>query len=226
MEALLEYARLRSERADALISEITGDKVIACGRGCAYCCYGVTLWLRKIEVLFLAYALNRKRPKERASYATRLRKYRDIYEKESERVGYRPRSPVREEDLNTEKLGVIGGLGMNDIPCPFLSEEKTCEVYNERPLMCRLTLFRDREVCRRDWENPLAFLWRNEIYPFIEEIKARFLPAFRRETGMIREKLGVPESWETDMVFITDWLRFDPVKKVFYIKENGKKLVP
>ncbi|MDQ7082036.1 MAG: YkgJ family cysteine cluster protein [Aquificota bacterium] len=141
-------------------------------------------------------------------------------------MGYRPKSPVKEEDLDTEKLGIIGGLAMNEVPCPFLSEERTCEVYGERPIMCRLTLFSDREVCRKDWENPLAFLWRNEIYPFIEDIKVRFLPVFRREMEKIRVGLGVPESWEKDIVFITDWLRFDPVKKVFYIREDGKRLVP
>jgi Fe-S-cluster containining protein len=224
VENLIDYARRRAEEADALLSEISRSRGVACSRGCVYCCYGVTLWVRKIEALLIAHSLNRKKIKDRRDIAQRLRRYASIYERESRKVGYRPRSPQREEELDTERLGVVGGLAMNEVPCPLLAEDGSCEVYPERPLMCRLTLFKDSDVCRRDWENPLLFLWSDRIAPFVEEVKAEFLPRFRRRLEEIGG--GVEDPWEREVVFITDYIRYDPLKKVFYVKEGGEKLVP
>ncbi|MDQ7082035.1 MAG: hypothetical protein Q9N34_02875 [Aquificota bacterium] len=108
---LLRYARLRSGRADAIISRITEGKSVACGKGCAYCCYGVTLWLRKIEVFFLAHSLNRRKPRDRVSFAGKLRRYGNIYERESERVWVTDRSlPLRKRIWTQKSSGLSAGL--------------------------------------------------------------------------------------------------------------------
>ncbi|MDQ7082354.1 MAG: YkgJ family cysteine cluster protein [Aquificota bacterium] len=78
---------------------------------------------------------------------------------------------------------------MNEIPCPFLDKGSgSCRVYQARPLMCRLTLYKDRNTCEEDWKNPLSFLWRREISPFIEGIKNEFHRRWSTELRSLEEE--------------------------------------
>ncbi|WP_457601145.1 YkgJ family cysteine cluster protein [Hydrogenivirga sp.] len=213
-----EYSKRRAELVDKLLGELRTEFRIACGRGCVYCCYGVTLWIKRAEAVLLINFLNSLPLKERKALWRKIKDYAKLYEEEARRVGYTPSSPLREEDLDTDRLGVIGGLHMNEVPCPFLDTERgECLVYEARPDMCRLMLFEDREVCRRDWENPLSFVWQREIAPFLERVKSRFYPRWNME----RAKLGrefprvKTERLEEEVGFITHLIKFDPVKKVF-----------
>ncbi|NPA40662.1 MAG: hypothetical protein GXO18_00095 [Aquificae bacterium] len=220
MEPKLEYAKERVRVLEKILKDVIEGVPVDCSKGCAYCCYGVTLWIKEPEAVLLVDYLNSLPLKERKEIAKRLKKYGRIYQEEARRVGYLPSSPIPEERLDVDRLGLIGGLGMNEVPCPFLKEDKSCSVYEARPGMCRLTLFRDKEVCRRDWENPLGFVWKNEIAPFIEEIRGRFYARWKLalvELGRRFPELDT-ESLEERVGFITYWLRFDPVKKVFKLK--------
>ena len=220
MDRLLSFAEDRARVIDSIISEITSDLRLGCGKGCTYCCYGVPLWVRTVEAFHLLEALNKLPIKDRRVIASRLRRYEREYLEAAQAQGYMPESPVPEEALDVDKLGLICGLGMNEVPCPFLSEDGSCSVYEARPSMCRLTLFSDREVCRRDWENPLAFVWKSEIAPFIDRIKGEF---HRRWNVELKKLQGIyPElnlsRLEGEMLFLPKHLRFDPVGKVFRLK--------
>ncbi len=220
MEELFRLAEERAEIIDKIISDITSDLRIDCGEGCVYCCYGVPLWIRLVEAYHILHALNKLPIKERKEIASRLRVYRKEYEISAEREGYRPESPTYEERLDVERLGLVCGLGMNEIPCPFLSEEGRCKVYKARPSMCRLTLFSDRNVCRRDWENPLSFIWSREIAPFIEEVKGRFQKRWSAELKRLQEKYPDLDilRLEKEMIFLPYHLSLDPLKKTFKLK--------
>ncbi len=211
------YVQERLKVREGILRTILEEVPVACSKGCVYCCYGVTLWLKRPEALVLVEYLNGLSLKERKRVAKKLKEYERIYRQEAQKVGYDPPSPLPETALNTEKLGLIGGLGMNDVPCPFLSEDRTCAVYEARPDMCRLMLFRDSEVCRADWEDPMRLIWQREIAPFVERIRERF--ASKWSLAVIKLQKKYPEldlkSLEEEVGFITHWIRFDPVKKLF-----------
>ncbi len=213
----LEYVKERARLMDLVLGEVTEELSVGCSRGCAYCCYGVTLWIRRSEALLILDFLNRLPLRKRKVFRDRLRAYERVYREEAERVGYSPEPPLREGELDLGKLELIGGLGMNEVPCPFLEESGECGIYAVRPDMCRIMAYRDAEACRRDWENPLSLVWKSEIAPFVEEIREKFYSRWRlRLPELGRRFPGVdPDRWEGDIGFVTYWLRFDLVKKRF-----------
>ncbi len=220
LEKILNFAEERVEIIDSIISEITSDLKLDCGEGCVYCCYGVPLWVRLVEAYQILKALNELPLKERKKIASELRAYGKEYEVSSERSGYRPKSPIAEEELDLEKLGLVCGLGMNEVPCPFLSDDGRCRVYQARPSMCRLTVFYDRDVCRRDWENPLSFVWSREIAPFVESVKEKFHRRWSRELERLQKKypdLNILRL-EKEIIFLPYHLSLDPIKKTFKLK--------
>ncbi len=177
--------------------------------------------MKLVEAFHLLLVLNSLPAKERRRIHKDLVRYKRLYKEEAKRAGYDPESPLNEEELNTEKLGLICGLGMNEVPCPFLStEEGECKVYSARPSMCRLTFFEDAEVCRRDWENPIAFLWKNEIAPFIERVREAFNKRWELELERLKSEFPKVDvhTLERKLVFLPDHLRFDPVKGRFYLR--------
>ncbi len=221
MDRILSFARERAELIDLILSELTSEVKIDCGKGCTYCCYGVPLWVRGVEIFQILDALNNLTIKERREIASRLRDYHKDYLSSAGMQGYNPESPLREAELDIDKLGVVCGLGMNEVPCPFLNTgEGTCKIYYARPSMCRLTVFSDREVCRKDWENPIAFIWKNEIEPFQRNIKEKFFRRWRECLEELEEKysdIGVRELEDT-IYFLPVHLSFDPVKKRFKVR--------
>jgi len=224
MDRLLSFARERAKAIDSLISETAGSLKVDCGKGCTYCCYGVPLWVRGVEIYLLLDALNGLPVRQRKEIASRLKGYERDYRESASQQGYLVEGPLPEDQLDVDKLGLVCGLGMNEIPCPFLSEDGLCRIYDARPSMCRLTLFYDREVCRKDWENPIAFIWKNEIEPFQRKVKEEFLARWRwrvRELAKEYPDLDV-ESLEGTCYFVPRHLSFDPVKRVFKLRGMGQ----
>ena len=219
-DRVLLYVRELTRRRDALISEILKEFDIACGEGCAFCCYGVPLWVKLPEALLITEALNELPIKDRKSIHSRLRKYARAYEQGAKNVGYAPDSPIHESELDRDRVSLICGLEIKDIPCPLLGEESLCQVYGARPLMCRLTVFKDRNICEKDWREPLSFLWKNEIEPFIGRVKEEFFRKWSREERELRDIFSdLPlESLESLLFFLPSHLRFDPIKKSFKFK--------
>lgn len=216
------YARERARRLDTVLGEMTADLELACKKGCAYCCFGVPLWVRLVEGFHILSTLNAMPLKERKVFAKRLKEYEREYFSVAEELGYELKSPAEEEDIDTGRLGAVCGLGMNETPCPFLKED-VCGVYEARPSMCRLTLFKDDRVCRMDWENPLAFLWKREIEPFIEGIRERFRLRWARELAQLQEDFPELDVFflERSFIFLPKHLRFDAVKKAFRLRVSG-----
>ena len=224
MDRLLSLAIQRVKAIDSVVEELASEIRIDCAKGCAYCCYGVPLWVRAVELYHLLDALNSLSIKERKTIARRLREYEREYEESARMQGYLPQSPIREEELDINRLGAICGLGMNEVPCPFLnSEDSSCMVYEARPSMCRLTLFSDREVCRKDWENPIAFIWKNEIEPFQRKLREKFLQRWKEHLKALQNEYPDLDisALERTFYFLPAHLSFDPVKKRFRLRGEG-----
>ncbi len=211
---VLEYKE-RDALSERILEEIKKDLSVACEKGCVYCCYGVTLWVRLSEARCIVSFANELPIKRRKELSNRLGRYHRIYKKESQQAGYTPEPVVKEGELDIEKLSMIGSLGMNEVPCPFLNTQSgECEIYEARPLMCRLTMSKDKELCKKDWENPISFTWKNEVEPFIDRIKQRFFPRWSIELT----RIGADPEEETTMVFLPAIMRLDPLKKVFKLR--------
>ncbi len=220
MEREGEYLQRRREAFNSILRKILETTRVDCNKGCAYCCYGVTLWLRKVEAQTLVEFMNCLPLKERKRLAVRLREYEKTYREEAKRNGYAYEGPLDEEDLQLEKLSLIGGLAMNEVPCPFLREDSTCSVYDARPDMCRLMVSPSKELCKKDWENPLSLIWRKDIAPFVEEIRSRFRSQWSLHLLRLRREFPDLEAdkMENKVAFIGYWIRFDPVRKVFKLR--------
>jgi Fe-S-cluster containining protein len=216
MDELLQLSLKRAELIDSLIEEVLSRKHVDCSRGCVYCCYGVTLWGNIFEVVHIISILNSYPLKDRKLIAGRLRGYMKEYSSAVERLGLKnPYGPLHMQFVDSEMMGRVGGIFLNEVPCPFLNTQGgECTVYPARPLMCRLTAFRDRNLCRRDWENPLALIWSKDILPFLEEIKGEFFPRWKVRAL----ELGLGER-ESTLYLIPGVITFNPVKKVFFFRE-------
>lgn len=214
----LAYALERVKILEELISSELEKRSVACHEGCPYCCYGVTLWITRAEALLISYYLNSLPLKKRKELYKRLKDYAKAYRKEARNFSLMEEGPVHKEELDTEALGKISALGLKDVPCPFLNAKAlSCEIYPARPDMCRFTVYSDDKVCKQDWEDPLRFLWRDKILPFIEEVKESLSPKLNLRLTMLRSRYGDLDlfSLEETVAFITRWIRFDPVRKSF-----------
>ncbi len=215
-----EIEELISERQRAvervLAKTLSGEK-LDCRRGCFYCCYGVTLWGTKLEVLHLVRELNRLDLKTRKAVSLRIKRYLKLYYEAYSHLGTdNPYGPAGREDLSAEVMGKIGTIYLNEEPCPFLEEKKgECRVYEARPLMCRLTVFTDSRVCKKDWENPLSGIWFREIRPFVDGVREKFFSSWKIEAL----RLGIKED-EDALYFIPAFIYFDPVRKRFRFREK------
>jgi Fe-S-cluster containining protein len=118
VEPLLDFLYSNMTSGADLLSEAP----IACGRGCAHCCYIPWVDASPAEVLFVAKAIS---PAERRQVA-------EAVAAKSERV--------RGKSLQ-ERAGIITA-------CPLL-KDGACSVYAARPLACRTLVSTDSGTCRR-----------------------------------------------------------------------------
>ncbi|PCI38900.1 MAG: hypothetical protein COB46_10140 [Rhodospirillaceae bacterium] len=97
----------------------------ACQSGCGHCCFQA-VWVTEPEVILLAEAIrNQDSPLlKRAAEMNEITKSMDL-----------------EERKNTP------------VACPFLYEDKTCFVYEVRPVACRFVYSNDETACINDLQN-------------------------------------------------------------------------
>ncbi|MDQ7081911.1 MAG: hypothetical protein Q9N34_02115 [Aquificota bacterium] len=98
--------------------------------------------------------------------------------------------PIPRTALRGDLMGRIGDPHKTKSPAPFWMQKGGAlqNLYPVRPLMCRLTVSKDRDLCKRDWENPRR-IWSSELRPFIEKVRERFYSLWNLESA----KLGLGE---------------------------------
>lgn len=119
---------------------------LKCGQGCAHCCYtGVAATQLEWEGI-----LDNVRKK-----GIDLHQIIERSRKSVERVRQSLESGANREQVDWHRLVI-------NQPCPFLSAEQTCDVYEDRPLDCRLVVaFRD--TCKsKNLEHAQRGVWVEE----------------------------------------------------------------
>lgn len=120
----------------------TEGKAAACKKGCAFCCHQPVFAVSH-ELLYLKVFIEKKKVPEEG------KKFIDF---------------AREKSLLTlnkkpEQLQRISH------PCPFL-EKSSCQVYEARPMACRIYLSSSVRSCIRAFEDPGSDRTKPELYEF------------------------------------------------------------
>lgn len=182
-----------SREADALFSHVTGKypAETACRKGCSDCCHAL-FDLSLVEAMYINNAFNEAFPhsKERSH----------ILERASEID--RKLTKAKRELYNARKNGessdeIMRRAASLRMPCPLLSEDSQCLLYDFRPITCRLygiplVIGGKSHVCG------LSGFGRGERYPSVQlgKMQAR-LEELSRE---IAEKTG--SRFELDEVYV------------------------
>jgi Fe-S-cluster containining protein len=112
-------------RADAHFDSVAKEqaKNLQCGRGCSLCCHGL-FEIGAADIPLLAEGLSKLDGRTRNGIVGRARKIVEQYE----HPNLRECSPEEKEAFFDRS---------ESVPCPNLSPEGACLVYESRPLICR-----------------------------------------------------------------------------------------
>jgi Fe-S-cluster containining protein len=113
------------DRADAFFASVTATQPqnLECGRGCSLCCYGL-FEIGSGDVPVIAEGLAALHPARRMKIIRRAQKMME----ETAHPNLRECSPADKEAFFDRTAS---------LPCPNLSDEGACMIYDARPLVCR-----------------------------------------------------------------------------------------
>lgn len=131
-EYFRKYEALLSQ-ADSFFSKIEQDnpEAVKCGKGCADCCYAL-FDLSLIEAVYLNYHFG-----EKFSGAERS----NILERadQADREIYRIKKKVfKASQEGADMMEIMREVALQKVRCPLLGEGDLCELYEYRPLTCRI----------------------------------------------------------------------------------------
>jgi Fe-S-cluster containining protein len=112
-------------RADLHFDSVMKEQAsnLQCGRGCSLCCHGL-FEIGAADIPLLAEGLGKLDGRTRNGIVGRARKIVEKYE----HPNLRECSPEEKEEFFDRS---------DSVPCPNLSPEGACLVYESRPLICR-----------------------------------------------------------------------------------------
>ncbi|MDL1970907.1 MAG: YkgJ family cysteine cluster protein [Candidatus Desulfofervidaceae bacterium] len=118
-----------AQKADILFKKIAHDfpECVRCRVHCCDCCYapfGVFI----IEGAYLNYHFNRLDTRRKKEILRRIEKT------EADLLAARDRLHVFDDN---PKMKVFG-LGKQRVRCPFLNDRDECDLYDKRPIICRI----------------------------------------------------------------------------------------
>lgn len=118
------YRRLLTQADEHFRTVAAAQPVnVTCGNGCSFCCYGL-FEISAADVATVAEGLDALDPKARSRL---LRKARKII-LDTDHPSLSSITP-EEKDEFFERVQAV--------PCPALNDEGRCEIYDNRPLVCR-----------------------------------------------------------------------------------------
>ena len=126
-----EYKKLvaGADKAFAQIQQACPDKV-TCKQGCCDCCYAL-FDLTLIEAMYLNYHF-KKLPQD-----IKNRVYLRA-DKADRKMAVAKKKAFRMQEKGEAREEVLKMVGQEKIRCPFLGDDDQCEMYEHRPITCRL----------------------------------------------------------------------------------------
>lgn len=117
------------QKADILFKKIAHDypECVRCRLHCCDCCYA-PFGVFVIEAAYLNYHFNRLAPKQKKEI------FRRIEKTETQLLAARDRLHAFDDN---PKMKVFG-LGKQRVRCPFLNDREECDLYDKRPVICRI----------------------------------------------------------------------------------------
>ncbi|THB70097.1 MAG: YkgJ family cysteine cluster protein, partial [Desulfovibrio sp.] len=131
-EFFTKYEAIAAE-ADAAFNRVKQDHpdAVTCGQGCSDCCYAL-FDLTLIEALYLKDKFSEKLdPPTRSAVMERA--------DEAERENYKLKRKVfKASQEGKAAMEILAEVAKMRIRCPLLDNEDNCELYEHRPITCRL----------------------------------------------------------------------------------------
>jgi Fe-S-cluster containining protein len=119
--------------------------ISSCKKGCSFCCKIIVSTTALEAELIRSFMINK--------YPNNIIK--EIYKKIDANKDNYPQ-PLKENRRYPE--ATTGSFQQLDIPCPFLSDESTCTIYDVRPFVCRRYLvFSESEKCKGTADNIVSY---------------------------------------------------------------------
>ncbi len=131
-EFFSQYETLRRE-ADALFQKVRQQcpDEVACDNGCTDCCYAL-FDLTLVEAMYINFAFRSKLSEP---------KRREILEKaeQADRQTHKIKYYIAKEQKKGKETGeILEQVGRYRVRCPLLDDAGRCELYEDRPITCRI----------------------------------------------------------------------------------------
>ncbi|GAU08050.1 YkgJ family cysteine cluster protein [Desulfoplanes formicivorans] len=126
-----EYTKLvaGADKAFAQIQQSCPDQV-TCKKGCCDCCYAL-FDLTLIEAMYLNHHFKQLPPEIKNRVYLRA-------DKADRKMAIVKKKAFKMEQKGESREDVLKMVGQEKIRCPFLGDENKCEMYEHRPITCRL----------------------------------------------------------------------------------------
>ncbi len=131
-EFFSEYEKLCRE-ADALFQKVKEQcpDEVACDNGCTDCCYAL-FDLSLVEAMYINFAFQQKLDES---------KRREILSKadQADRQTHKIKYYIAKEQKKGKDTGeILQQAGSYRVRCPLLNDEGRCDLYEDRPITCRI----------------------------------------------------------------------------------------
>lgn len=128
-----EYERLRGQ-IDAVFAKVQAEQgaCVSCHKGCSDCCNAL-FDLPLVEAMYLNRAFTKafSYGPERSAILTRA-------SDSDRRLARMKRDLFREEKKGIDTGTIMAEAAELRMPCPLLGEDKLCQLYEARPITCRV----------------------------------------------------------------------------------------
>ncbi|MBT3310837.1 MAG: YkgJ family cysteine cluster protein [Desulfobacteraceae bacterium] len=127
-----EYEELR-DKADAAFNKVQKEYQgqVTCGLGCDDCCYAL-FDLSLIEAIYINTQFNKsfqgKKKADLVEAAGRI----------DRRIYKLKKKAYKDLENGKNEIEILGAISMERIKCPLLNDKKQCEMYENRPITCRI----------------------------------------------------------------------------------------
>ncbi len=131
-EYFKKYEALLSQ-ADSLFNKIEQDSkgLVKCGKGCSDCCYA----LFDLSLVEAAYLNHHFRKNFSGAELSRILERADQADREIYKI---KRDIFRASQEGRDMMEIMREVAMQKVRCPLLGDDDLCELYEHRPLTCRV----------------------------------------------------------------------------------------